>query len=508
MICRFAGFPSSGPPGAVCAPGSRAKVSIWRVTSLFLLLYISAAGQSAQDPRSLSHPLPSSVPPSQKKALLIGNQAYADVPLRNPANDAIDLARALMNLGFETQVLTNMGKVQMQTAVDSFAARLSPGDVGIFFYAGHGFQLDNENYLVPVDYSAHTGVQAKAQSIRFSNIKSRLEATPARLIIMVLDACRDNPFQVGPDGKTTNGLALLEAGLGSYIAFSASPGKTAEDNPDERNGLFTKFLLEDIREPVGVAEIFRRVRKEVYGASSGNQLPYLHDQMIADVRLQPSPDDSSPDTALKATDAAKNEPIEEGKRLYNSGGCSQAAALFEALVRNNPSDPFAQNALGLADYCLSMNVPALDHFTLAMRLRPAFAAAYLNRGRVFLKTAQYELAYEDFTWAVEAEPENGLFLRNRADALFGMRKYEDAIRDFDKAIAVDSPESAGYFGRAKVLYRLGKFREALADYDSAIARKRDFSEAYAGRAQARDQLGDRSGAAQNRRAAQTYSARK
>ena len=418
----------------------------------------------------------------------------------------MDLARALQNLSFETRVLTNAGKAQMQAAIDAFATQLNPGDVGIFFYAGHGFQADNENYLVPIDYSAQTGALAKKQSIRFSNIKSRLEATPTRLMMMVLDACRNNPFQAGPHENTTKGLALLEAGLGSYIAFSASPGKTADDNPYERNGLFTKFLLEDIKEPVGVAEIFRRVRQEVYRASSGNQLPYLHDQMIADIRLQLAPDDSLPKTALKAMDAgARNEPIEEGKRLYNSGRCSEARSLLDALVRDNPSDAFVQNALGLADYCLSMNIPAVDHFTLAIRLKPAFAAAYLNRGRVFLKTAQYELAFEDFTWAVEGEPENGLFLRNRADALFGMRKYEDAIQDFDRAIAVDPPAAAGYFGRARAFYRLGKFREALADYDSAIARKHDFSEAYAGRAQTRDQLGDRSGAAQDRQAAQSHS---
>jgi uncharacterized caspase-like protein len=125
---------------------------------------------------------------------------------------------------------------------------------------------------VPVEFSASNEAQAKGAAVSLSGIKSSLEKTPAAMVLMILDSCRDNPFAPAARGLTRgliHGLAPMEAGLGSYVAFSASAGKTASDGPAGKHGLFTEHLLEEIRQPMAVSEVFRKVRQDVFKASGG-----------------------------------------------------------------------------------------------------------------------------------------------------------------------------------------------------------------------------------------------
>src|SRR6185295_15240142 len=129
--------------------------------------------------------------------------------------------------------------------------------------------------------------QARAKGLSLSGIKSLLEQTSAAMALMILDSCRDNPFASTTRGLSRSfmhGLAPLPAGMGSYVAFSASAGKTASDNPEGKHGLFTEELLREIRQPVAVSEMFRSVRRAVYDLSKGTQLPYMDDQLLADIR--------------------------------------------------------------------------------------------------------------------------------------------------------------------------------------------------------------------------------
>lgn len=442
------------------------------------------------------------LPVHARRALLIGNQKYLQSPLKNPIHDASDMADALRGLGFEAQLVTDASRAEMEKAVSAFIGRIGPGDLGVFFYAGHGFQLDASNYLVPVEFTAHSETEAQHQALSFDAIKSGLERTPADAIIMILDSCRDNPFRTG--GAPARGLALMEAGLGSYIAFSASPGQTASDNPRERNGLFTKRLLEHVKQPVGIAEMFRQVRREVGQATGGAQLPYLHDQMIADLQLSAA-------AAAGAQSAATPPPSadeETAKRLYSEGHCDEAVHLLDRVVRTRPTDPFAQNALGLAYACLSMNTPASERFSLAIELRPSYAAAYLNRGNVFLKAGQYQLAIEDFTWAIEQEPGNANFFWRRGLALFGLRRYEDARSDFTNSVRVDPSDPHGYDGLGRIAHEMGNYAEALRFYTSAISYQRDFAAAYVDRARTRERMGDSAGAAADRQTAEQLRSRR
>jgi hypothetical protein len=138
----------------------------------------------------------------------------------------------------------------------------------------------------------------------------------------------------------------MEAGLGSYVAFSASAGKTASDGPEGKHGLFTEHLLEEIRQPLPVSEVFRKVRQEVFKASGGTQLPYMDDQMIADFHLAGSKT-SEPSRAEPSANTPADRQMEEAKLLYQSKKCADAIAILEKLVKVDPLNPFSKNALGL-----------------------------------------------------------------------------------------------------------------------------------------------------------------
>jgi uncharacterized caspase-like protein len=443
----------------------------------FVLLWAALAlAVPAQDSRGL---VVDRAP--QRKALVLGNKAYLKDRLSNTLNDATDMAAALRGYGFTVDLATDVSKAEMQNQTAKFVQKLAPGDVAWFYYSGHGFQLDGENYLVPVDFSAAGPAEARSKAVAFSHIKSSLEKSPAQLSIMVLDACRNNPFSRETFGL--NGMALLEAGMGAYIAFAAAPGQTATENAKERNGLYTGYLLQALRQPLSISDLFRRVRQDVYRASERKQLPYIHDQVIAEFFLRepaktaPAPE-SRPGSKSAPQDRAPVEALfEEGKSLYHAGHCKEALEKLDQVVRRDPANPYVQNGIGLSYVCLSMATPAIEHFSRAIELKPAYAAAYWNRGQVFLRNAQYELAIEDFDWALEQEPENAALYWRRGVARFGLRRYEDAQKDFTASIARDATNPNGYHGRGRVYYELGKYREALADFDAAIARKHDFADA-------------------------------
>ncbi|MBI1786852.1 MAG: tetratricopeptide repeat protein [Acidobacteria bacterium] len=412
----------------------------------------------------------------KRLALVIGNKSYLKQPLVNPVNDAIDMKAALEPLGFQVDLVRDASLKEMNDVTQSFTRKLREGDVALFYYSGHGLQIDSENLLVPVDFSGRTEPEVKRACFRFDGVKEMLERSPAALSILIMDACRNNPLRHTRD--LVLGLAPVEAGLGSYLAFAASPGQVAADNPTERNGLFTKHLLEALRRTTPLSQIFRQVRDAVYEASSRSQLPFVHDQVIGDFYFR------SPPVAVRAAreagaDASRGTEklLERGKLLYHQGRCEEAFSLFEQSLRQSAENPFAHNATGVACMCLRRNAQAVDRFSMAIQLDPNFAAAYLNRGLVYQALAKYELAVQDFTWAIEQEPQNALFYWRRAKAHFGLRHYEEAMVDYNQSIQLNPSDPRPFLDRGQLHERQGRYREASADFQAALARKSDFLEA-------------------------------
>ncbi len=223
-------------------------------------------------------------PASQRHALIVGNAAYPKWPLKNPLNDARTVAASLTRLGFATQVATDLSLRNFEASINRFVAQVKSGDTALFYYAGHGIQLEGENYLVPVDFDAKDEADAKYVSYLASRLQERLEKAGARVIVLVLDACRNNPFQA--TRSAGGGLAAMGTGNGTFIAFATAPGKTADDNPRGNNGLFTSHLVQAIEEPgLTLDQVFNRVRERVHRDSQGRQVPWTVSSVIGDVYL-------------------------------------------------------------------------------------------------------------------------------------------------------------------------------------------------------------------------------
>ncbi len=211
--------------------------------------------------------------PPQRVALVIGNGAYRTAPLANPSNDARAMSNALEKLGFRVIRLQDATQQQMFEAVRSFGDALK-GGVGLFYYAGHGVQVKGRNYLVPVDARIEREDELPYKAVDIGLVIEKMEGARNPLNIVILDACRNNPFAAGSRSVGGGGLAQMDAPSGSLIAFATAPGATAEDGRGS-NGLYTSHLLRQMATPgLPIEEVFKRTRVAVKQASSGRQIPW------------------------------------------------------------------------------------------------------------------------------------------------------------------------------------------------------------------------------------------
>jgi hypothetical protein len=212
----------------------------------------------------------------KKLALIVGNSSYVDgAALRNPANDALAIDQALRTLGFETIVAEDLTLSQFKKAIDDFGMRLHGYDVGLFYYAGHGIQYKGRNYLIPIDADLKIAQQVEYDCVAADRVLAFMESAEASVNLLILDACRNNPFERSwSRGTQGNGLAFMSAPSGSLIAYATAPGNVASDG-DGENGVYTSVLLKHINTPnVTVEQVFKRVRTEVEERTGNAQTPW------------------------------------------------------------------------------------------------------------------------------------------------------------------------------------------------------------------------------------------
>ena len=207
-------------------------------------------------------------------ALIIGNSKYPDSPLTNPFNDANAMGKELKVLGFDTQVLLDSNLKDLGAAIQAYSARISKSKaVGLFYYAGHGVQLAWRNYLVPVDANIDRVDDIPKRTFELNNMLQALNKAQNPMNIIILDACRDNPF--GKNLPTEQkGLSQFDAPNNSLLCYATAPGNVASDGAGV-NGLFTENLLREMRDPdAKIEDVFKRVRLKVRLASKGQQIPW------------------------------------------------------------------------------------------------------------------------------------------------------------------------------------------------------------------------------------------
>ncbi|QEP42480.1 PEGA domain-containing protein [Ectothiorhodospiraceae bacterium BW-2] len=218
-----------------------------------------------------------------RHALVIGNANYdGSAELKNPLNDARLMEKTLKQYGFKVSTHLNANRRTMKEAIQQFTRKLDQESIGLFYYAGHGLEVNGRNYLIPVGASISTEADVEFESIDAGRILKSFEVANNGLNMLILDACRNNPFSRGFRSVETQGLAKMAAPKGSLILYATQPGNVASDGAED-NGLFTQNLVASINTPgLAIEEVFKQTAIEVNQKSGDSQTPYIEGNILGD----------------------------------------------------------------------------------------------------------------------------------------------------------------------------------------------------------------------------------
>ncbi len=321
-------------------------------------------------------------------ALVIGQSAYKSVPaLPNPANDARAMSQLLTESGFTVTPASDLSQDQMRERISDFAGQVAAkgaDTVALVFYAGHGLQIDGENYLVPVDVDPKREADIPLQAVRLNDILNTLTSVPSRMRILLLDACRNNPF---PELNKTagHGLAIIDAKVGApgtFVSFSTSPGAEAEDGSGA-NSPYTTALLASAREAgIPIEDTFKRVRLAVNKATDGRQTPWDSSSLTEDFRFAGGAAPTTPTaprlaSTKRTVDEWKRDlqgkPVDAAHELIVIDGTDEAYDAFAALYAGTPRGLQARDWLDRHRRMVAWNNAVLVNTAAAYR---AFLVQY------------------------------------------------------------------------------------------------------------------------------------
>lgn len=273
----------------------------------------------------------------QRVALVIGNAAYKVGRLRNPVNDARAMTQALKQAGFDVDHRENLTHRQMFEATRDFGDRLKPGAVALFYYAGHGLQVRDRNYLIPVEADLRTEDEAPYTSIDASYALDVMNRARTRVNVVILDACRNNPFAKN-FRSASRGLAQMEAPSGTLIAYATAPGKVASDGAGE-HGLYTQHLLQHLSTPgLPVEILFKRVRESVERETKSQQVPWESSSLKGDFSFVAS---AAPVQGPAVASPAASPDSAFELAFWDSIKASSQLADYQAYLAQYPNGRFA-----------------------------------------------------------------------------------------------------------------------------------------------------------------------
>ncbi len=345
----------------------------------------------------------------RRVALVIGNSDYKDAPLLNPTNDARDMAELFKQHGFDVLHGENLSQKDMKTLIRSFGDKLRKGGVGVFYFAGHGVQVADHNYLIPVGANIRTEAEIEYESVDLGFVLAQMQEAQNQLNILILDACRNDPFTRSSRSQA-RGLASVNAPVGTLIAYSTAPGNVAMDG-EGRNGLYTEELLKQLRQPgTRLLDVFLHTRAAVRKRTNGHQVPWESISIEGDFILNrtaetvaanpPAPAIESGEQALWRVIEASNaqEDFEQYLQKYGARGTYADAA--QVRLRQLRAKPVTTNAVASVSSAWSIK-PARTLATTAFH----FETAHVNAtGTVIEKRAATAQQFsEDISNSVQLE---------------------------------------------------------------------------------------------------------
>jgi hypothetical protein len=328
---RSVSLPAKSQPSATAGPGAGRRRALQRLAALAVapLLPFSARDVFAASASTLNA-LP-------RVALVIGNGSYRTAPLRNPANDADAISADLKKLGFAVISRLDADKRGMEEAIQNFGSQLAKNKaVGLFYFAGHGLQVNWRNFLVPVDAALGKADDVPGQTVDMTIVLDSIARAGNPMNIIIVDACRDNPF--GGELKSGKGLSQMDAPIGTLLAYATAPGNVASDGSGS-NSLYTENLLRELRTPEArIEDVFKRVRLNVRRASQGQQIPWESTSLEEDFYFMP------PASLKKLSQEELDRQFAEEAEAWGKARDTAEPAAMEAYLRRYPSGRFSELA--------------------------------------------------------------------------------------------------------------------------------------------------------------------
>ena len=452
----------------------------------------------------------------ERQALLIANADYpdGDAALRQSLNDARALADELRRSGFEVQVEENLVKQAMVNAIADFQARINQGSAALIFFSGYGIQVGPQNYIIPVNAQIWSEGDVLRDGIAIESVLSDLDRAGARVKLVMLDASRPNPFERRFRGLSL-GLASLTASQGTLIIYSAAPENVTPDS-DGDNSLFVGEFLKELRSRRSIADrVFMSAARGVSRASDGKQVPWVSSSLTEDFSFRqslfPKPLREVPEATATTNpaDNAEQPDDETGCRRAGWASTKQAAGEAPARLTGGPCAELAPSGVAKVDstppptseYRLAGESATRD-LDEAIKRHPDDTEAHFKRGRIYAKHGDYRRAISDFDQVIRLDPKDAEALNDRCWVRAILNQLRAALRDCNKALALQPTFADAFDSLAFVYLKMGKQRRAISLYDAALRGSPDKATSLFGRGKAKLKIGDRSGGAEDIKAAQ------
>jgi hypothetical protein len=402
---------------------------------------------------------------TERYALVIGNAKYpdADAPLKEPINDARDVADELKRDGFSVEVGENLTGEAMRRAFDKLYGRIKPGSVALIFFSGFGVQSSRQSYMIPVDAQIWTEPDVRRDGISLETVLGEINNRGAGVKIALIDASRRNPFE-RRFRSFSAGLAPVIAPNGTLVMYSAALSSVVSDNGGDHS-LFVQELLKEIRVPDLMAEeTLNRTRVGVTRASRSEQVPWISSSLAEDFSFIPGATGRPPGPAVATLPQPVQpipDPVLPPPPRYNPPPLKPVdvpAAPVEKPADNNDGS----TAVALADD------PTIKTLTAKLADNPDDANALYRRGQVYASKGAYSLAIRDFDDSIRLNPKDVEAFNNRCWARAVIGDLQAALKDCNEALRLRPNFVDALDSRGLVNLKSGLAKNAIADFDAAL----------------------------------------
>lgn len=415
---------------------------------------------------------------SDRYALVIGNAKYpdAEAPLKEPINDARDVADELKRDGFNVDIGENLTGEQMRRAFDRLYGKIKPGSVALVFFSGFGVQSSRQSYMIPVDAQIWTEADVRRDGFSLETVLGEINSRGAGVKIALIDASRRNPFE-RRFRSFSAGLAPVIAPNGTLVMYSAALSSVISDNGTDHS-LFVRELLKEIRTPDLMAEeTLNRTRVGVTRASRSEQVPWISSSLAEDFSFIPGGTGARPSSPPPAPVAAAPAPAPVPPPAPPAPPTQVAAPAppppappppnrIEAAI---PPPPLPAKPVDSTPVASALaDDPTIKSLTQKLVDNPDDGAALYRRGQVYASKGAYDLAIKDFNNSLRLNPKDVEAYNNRCWARTVIGDLQAALKDCNEALRLRPNFVDALDSRGLVNLKSGQTKNAIADFDAAL----------------------------------------